>query len=53
MNKGLIQDNGGNGQNNILDILTSVTLSGGGTVTMSMVPNPMAAVRSSRATARP
>ena len=38
VNKGLLQQNGGNGQNGVLDIYTSVTLSGGGTVTLSTNP---------------
>ncbi len=35
VNQGLIQQNGGNGQNGILDIFTPVTLSGGGTITLA------------------
>jgi hypothetical protein len=35
VNEGLIQLNGGNAQNGILDILAPVTLSGGGTVTLT------------------
>ena len=39
MNDALIQQNGGNRQNGVLDLLAPVTLSGGGTVTMVTVAN--------------
>jgi hypothetical protein len=38
INDGLIQMNGGNGQNEVVDILTSVTLTGGGTITLATIP---------------
>ncbi len=37
VNDGLIQMNGGNGQNEVVDIITPVTLSGGGTLTIDTV----------------
>ena len=38
VNDGLIQMNGGNGQNEVVDILTSVTLTGSGTITLATIP---------------